>query len=144
MRLGEVRFFYLYQSHIKGVSLYIEHFIYIYWGSSIAQLFSAKVAKGKRKVIKSSKFIEVVGSNPRVTKMLFLCLFPWLSGKSIIKKSKVEVPPSKVIQNDNENGEIDSDTKLYVVTSGYRLETGSIVIERGSRWESMGMPSILG
>ena len=76
--------------------------------------------------------------------MLFLCFFPWLSGKSIIKKSKVEVPPSKVIQNDNENGEIDSDTKLYVVTSGYRLETGSIVIERGSRWESMGMPSILG
>ena len=69
----------------------------------------------------------------------------FLSCVGIIKKSKVEVPPSKVIQNDNDKWRnIDSDTKLYVVTSGYRLETGSIVIERGSRWESMGMPSILG
>ena len=75
MRLGEVRFFYLYQSHIKGVSLYIEHFIYIYWGSSIAQLFSAKVAKGKRKVIKSSKFIEVqTFKPPSYQNALFLVL----------------------------------------------------------------------
>ena len=83
MRLGEVRFFYLYQSHIKGVSLYIEHFIYIYWGSSIAQLFSAKVAKGKRKVIKSSKFIEVVGSNvqtPELPKCVVLGSFLGFEG----------------------------------------------------------------